>query len=145
DLNREALERWLVGEARKGRSARSRNTHRAAIVAFANWCSGPNIGRLASNPFTGVPKADERADPRRRRRAMTEDELVRLLDAARNRPLRDALTVRRGRRKGEALADVRPDVRGRLDAAGRERALIYKTLVLTGLRKGELASLTVAH
>jgi integrase len=28
---------------------------------------------------------------------------------------------------------------------GRERALIYKTLVLTGRRKGELASLTVAH
>ena len=33
----------------------------------------------------------------------------------------------------------------RLDLLGRERALIYKTLVLTGLRKGELASLTVAH
>ena len=28
---------------------------------------------------------------------------------------------------------------------GRERALIYKTLVLTGLRKGELASLIVAR
>ena len=28
---------------------------------------------------------------------------------------------------------------------GRERALIYKTLVLTGLRKGELASLTVGQ
>ncbi len=32
-----------------------------------------------------------------------------------------------------------------LEAVGRERALIYKTLVLTGLRKGELASLTVAQ
>jgi integrase len=36
-------------------------------------------------------------------------------------------------------------VRERLEAVGRERALIYKTLVLTGLRKGELASLTVAQ
>ncbi len=33
----------------------------------------------------------------------------------------------------------------RLEALGRERALIYKTLVLTGLRKGELASLTVGQ
>jgi integrase len=32
-----------------------------------------------------------------------------------------------------------------LEAVGRERALIYKTLVLTGLRKSELASLTLAQ
>ena len=36
-------------------------------------------------------------------------------------------------------------MRERLEWLGRERALTYKTLVLTGLRKGELASLTVAH
>jgi integrase len=36
-------------------------------------------------------------------------------------------------------------VRRRLEALGRERALIYKTLVLTGLRKNELATLTVAQ
>ena len=76
---------------------------------------------------------------------MTEDELVRLLDVARRRPLLEALTVRRGKRKGEAFANVRPEVRERLEALGRERALIYKTLVLTGLRKNELASLTVAQ
>jgi integrase len=98
-----------------------------------------------SNPVKGVPKANEAADPRRRRRAMTEDELSRLLEVARRRPLLDALTVRRGKRKGEAVAELRPETHARLEAAGRERALIYKTLVLTGLRKGELASLTVAH
>jgi integrase len=145
DLNREALERWLAAEAKRGRSARSRNSHRAAIIAFANWCSDTSIGRLPSNPFMGLPKADEKADPRRRRRSMTEAELARLLDAARRRPLEEALTVRRGKRKGQALAEVTPEVRQRLAAAGRERALIYKALVLTGLRKGELASLTVAQ
>ena len=36
-------------------------------------------------------------------------------------------------------------MRERLEAVGRERALIYKTLVLTGLRKNELATLTVAQ
>jgi integrase len=145
DLSREALERWLASETKRGRSARSRNTHRAALIAFANWCDDPGIGRLSSNPFKGVPKADEKADPRRRRRAMTEAELVRLLDIARGRPLLEALTVRKGKRKGERYTNVRPEVRERLEAFGRERALIYKTLVLTGLRKNELATLTVAQ
>ena len=42
-------------------------------------------------------------------------------------------------------ANVRSDVRAQLEWIGRERALIYKALVLTGLRKGELASLTVGQ
>lgn len=32
-----------------------------------------------------------------------------------------------------------------LECIGRERALLYRTLALTGLRKGELASLTVGQ
>src|SRR5262249_9749889 len=83
------------------------------------------------------------ADQRRQRRAMVEGELLRLLAVARERPLLEARTVRKGPRKGERYANVRPEVRERLELLGRERALIYKTLVLTGLRKGELASLTV--
>jgi site-specific recombinase XerC len=75
DLNREALEKWLAKETKNGRSARSRNTHRASLIAFANWCADPSIGRLSSNPFKGVTKADEKADLRRRRRSMTEAEL----------------------------------------------------------------------
>jgi hypothetical protein len=76
---------------------------------------------------------------------MAETELVKLLAVARERPLLDALTVHRGPRKGERYANIRPEVRGRLELLGRERALIYKTLVLTGLRKSELASITVAQ
>lgn len=139
DLKQEGLERWLSSECTKGRSARSRNAHRTALVSFANWCCA--VGRLSKNPFKKVPKANEAADPRRKRRAMTEAELVQVLDVARRRPLLDARTVRRGQRKGEAYGNVRPDVRERLDVIGRERALIYKALVLTGLRKNELATL----
>lgn len=76
---------------------------------------------------------------------MTEEELTRLLAVARERPLRDALTVRKGSRRGERYANVRPEVGERLAWVGWKRALIYRTLVLTGLRKGELASLTVAQ
>lgn len=55
------------------------------------------------------------------------------------------LTVRRGRRKGEAVAKIQDKTRRRLERLGRERALIDRTLVLTGLRKGELASLTAGQ
>jgi hypothetical protein len=70
--------------------------------------------------------------------------LQQLLDVARRRPLLDAMRVRRGKRKGVTAANVKPATVARLELLGRERALIYKTLVLTGLRKKELASLTVA-
>ena len=69
---------------------------------------------------------------------MTESELLKLLTGARERPLAEVLTVRRGPRKGEQYADVRLGVRERLQWLGREPALIYKALVLAGLRKGEL-------
>ena len=57
----------------------------------------------------------------------------------------EALLIRRGKRKGQKVASVRPEVKAQLEMLGRERALIYKTLVLTGLRKGELASLTLGQ
>jgi len=143
DLRREPFERWLALRIVEGMSARTRNAYRNALVSFCNWCV--ETSRLALNPFDPVPKANEKADPRRQRRAMAEPELVKLLAVARERPLLEALTVRKGPRKGERYAEVRPEVRERLDLLGRERGLIYKTLVLTGLRKGELSSLTVAH
>jgi len=143
DLNGTALERWLAARQAEGMGAVTRNGYREAWVTFGNWCVGSR--RLLNNPFAKVPKADANADPRRKRRAMTEDELRRLLAVASRRPLVDAMTVRRGKQKGKAVAVLREETRCRLDRLGWERALIYKTLVLTGLRKGELASLTVGQ
>ncbi len=143
DLSRESLEKWLVSQEKDGMGPRTRNTYRAAAVAFCNWCK--EVGRLIVNPFAKVPKADENIDPRRQRRALTEDELRRLLDVARRRPLVDRITVYKGPRKGEQYAKLRPEVQRRLERLGQERELIYKTPVLTGLRKGELASLTVGQ
>ena len=47
-------------------------------------------------------------------------------------------------RAREALKD-NPDLIAQLERIGHERASIYKTLVLTGLRMGELASLAVGQ
>ena len=142
-FHREAVEDWLASRVGEGMSARSRNYYRQSVVAFANWCAQSN--RLTGHDLDRIPKADEKADPRRQRRALTEDELRRLLVIAATRPLTDTKTVRRGQRKGEAFAELRPETVARLQAVGRERALIYKTLVLTGLRKNELATLAVAQ
>jgi integrase len=142
-FDRATVEHWLNERRKAGTSARTRNIDLTRLIAFANWLIAN--GRLLTNPFNGIPKALESADTRRRRRAMPEAELVQLLDVARRRPLLEALTVRKGKRKGEAYANVRPEVRERLDLLGRERALMYKTLVLSGLRRNELASLTVAQ
>ncbi len=132
-----------VGLEASGMAARTRNRHLSAISAFANCCV--ETDRLSRNPLERVRKANEGAGRRRQRRAMTEDEIGRLLAAAGRRPLRDAMTVRRGARRGELAAKIAPQVRNRLERLGRECAPVYKTLVLTGLRLNELASITMGH
>ncbi len=143
DVVAEPIERWLAEAAARGLSPGTRNGYRTTLVAFLNWCV--RSGRLPSNPLRHVAVANDRIDRRRERRALTEEELGRLLDAARRRPLADALTVRTGARRGQRAAKVADAVQARLERLGRERALLYKTLVLTGLRKSELASLTVGQ
>lgn len=143
DLKREKLERWLANATREGRSARSRNAYQTALITFANWCIATN--RLTSNPFLGIDKANEKADRRRQRRALTEGELLKLLDVAQRRPLEDGKTVKQGRNRGKQIRELKPETIDRLELLGRERALIYKTMVLTGLRKNELATLEIGQ
>ncbi|MDB5310655.1 MAG: hypothetical protein JWO38_4857, partial [Gemmataceae bacterium] len=143
DLDVSAVENWLGARIGEGMSARSRNYYRQSVITFANWCV--QTGRLSAHDLDRLPKSDERADPRRQRRALTEEELMRVLAVAVVRPLADARTIRRGNRKGEAFADLKPETVARLQALGRERGLIYKTLLLTGLRRNELRTLTVGQ
>ncbi len=165
------IERWLVEQAELGMSASTRNSYRESVVCFGNWCRRTH--RLTQNPFADVPRTDAKADRRHQRRALTEAELMRLLRIAGLRPLaefgrkiiptqadhkrpprsratwkREPLTVENintaVERARKALKD-NPDLIARRERTGYERALTYKTLVLTGLRKGELASLTVGQ
>lgn len=153
DLSVDRLERWLV-EQRKGErnmSASVYNGYRESWLAFGNWCVGKRTNRkqthfngekrLITNPFAGMAKLNEEAERRRRARALTEDELRMLLEAAQARPLTHAMTVYRGKNKGELGAKVSDERKRALERVGRERALIYKCLVLTGLRANELRTL----
>ncbi len=54
-------------------------------------------------------------------------------------------TLEAAAQRGRRALSKRPDYIAKLERRGRERALVYKSLVLTGLRKGELAALTVGH
>jgi hypothetical protein len=64
DLDAGAVERWLVHRLAEGMSARTRNTHFTAALAFVNWCI--RDGRRADR------QANEEADRRRARRALDE-------------------------------------------------------------------------
>ena len=170
DLNRPTVERWADRAENDGMAARTINTHLAAMAAFGNWAA--EAGRIVANPLARPPKRDEKADRRRTRRALTADELRRLLFVARWRlvaeygretvKLADAdkpddpksrATWRKARltadgfdgalRRGRKVLAERPAYLAKLESRGRERALIYKVLTLTGLRKGELAALTL--
>jgi hypothetical protein len=122
DLDRGPLVRWLAQRAGDGMGARTRNAYRETAVAFGRWTV--RTGRLTANPFADVPKADVRSDPRRQRRSLTEVELRQLLDVAARRSLDDARMVRRGERRGQAAAELRPETIEGLQLRGRERALI---------------------
>jgi integrase len=143
DLHAANLLRWLVARQAEDMGAGNRNEFRQELVGFGNWCV--RTERLLSNPFAEVPKADAKADCRRKRRAMTEGELTRLLESARRRPLLDRMTIRQGTNKGKAIAKVRAQDRAMLEKLGWERALLYKTLLLTGLRKKELRTLAAGQ
>ena len=153
DMSSDKLQRWL-GEQVHGERKMSASVHNGFVqvwISFGNWLTGKRIHgnrttmkgevRFLHNPFEGMGKLDEKADPKRKARAMTDDELERLLGAARQRPLDDALMIRKGPNKGEKLARVSDERKSELLQVGEERALIYKTAVLTGLRLNELRTL----
>src|SRR5207249_6147254 len=124
-------------------STGNRKKHLSAISVFIAWLLKKD--RIEINPLyrVDVPTGGEKT---KERRALTVEQIQKLLDAARARPLA-AFHERYG-------TEVKPTVRQqeraqkKRDAAvagyvrlGRERALIYKTAVYTGLRLGEIASL----
>jgi len=166
DLSVEKLIQWLSKHKAAGMSPGTRNAYRQELVGFGNWCVQTH--RLSTNPFADVPKANAKADPRRQRRSLTESQSQQLLLVAQLRPVAERgrkripvderesgkqsnwklepltfetlqVAAERGR---QALRDNPCHLR-KLEQRGRERALVYRTFMTTGLRRGELASLNV--
>ncbi len=135
NLDRGVLEKHLAELRRGGLSARTSNRYGGVWVSFGNWLV--RVSRMASNPFDGLSKANERVDRRRNRRALSPDELERLIEAARVRPLHE---FQHGNRDARP-AKVSETTRQRLESIGNERAFMYATLAATGLRYSELRSI----
>lgn len=78
DVTPATLVRFMAGIVRRGRAPRTANLHRGNVVAFMNWCK--DYRRITSHDLTKrtVPKLDEAQDQRRKRRALTPEELDRL-------------------------------------------------------------------
>ena len=114
--------------------------HLAAWGTFLRWLrqDGRYVG---PDPLEGV-QAPRHVD-QRKPRALTGDELERILAAGLHRPLFEAKVIRRGQREGQLGAKVRPHTKQKLIRLGRERWLAYRLWLLTGLRASELAAVRV--
>lgn len=171
DINKARVQQWVTDclDQQEARLAdRTVNAHVAAVRAFGSWCVKSH--RSTHNPLQGFAMLDEADHQKRPRRSLNQDEVTRLLKVTRLRPVAEygRLSIRRnedeapqGRRtwkkeslsidniddaylRGLAALEDSPNRREELDRAGREREILYKMFVLTGLRKGELKSITLA-
>ena len=167
DLRPETMAKWLAARSQEGIAARTRNSYLEVWKAFCNWCADTN--RLASNPLAKLRKVNQKADLRHIRRSMTVEDLQKLLYVARWRPLaelgRETIKLKPSEKghkrsswtyldisfselsaavaRARARAKDKPQLILEREHLGHERCLIYKMLALTGLRRNELASLTV--
>jgi integrase len=87
-----------------------------AMTAFCRWCVERR--RLAVNPMAGVERLNTAVDIRHQRRALTGEEIAKLVQSARE----SGVTFER--------------------CDGERRARIYILSYMTGLRRKELGSLT---
>ncbi len=115
DLTEERVQKALATLKAEGRSHQTCNHHRAAARAFAKWCHDTH--RTRDNALRAVKGYNIKEDRRHDRRTISLDELHKLIQAA----------------------DRGPTVLG---IPGPVRALCYRLAVATGLRYGEISSIT---
>ena len=178
EISRDRVQRW-VSEGLEDKTAnwsnRTINSHVEGLKAFCFWCvDSAKPKRMMVNPLARFSMLDTENSQKRPRRALTTDELNRLLLVARLRPIaeygratirKDAdnqpdysrsrstwskaelsiATIQAAYDRGKIALQNRPDKIEQLDRLGIERELLYLVLVTTGLRQGELASITVGQ
>ncbi|MGE3110102.1 MAG: tyrosine-type recombinase/integrase [Phycisphaerales bacterium] len=98
-----------------GGAARTANKRRQAVRGFTRWLVREQ--RLRADPLAGVAAIRQRDDVRVQRRALSDEEFLRLVAAAEAGPTLGRLT-------------------------GTQRAWLYKTAMNTGFRASELLALT---
>lgn len=168
DLTVDNCERVLRAMVEAKKSARTVNLHRATIIAFANDLV--RQGKLVGHTLNRLSRRDERVDRRHVRRALTDQEVTALLKTTVLRPLAEygrmgtkkttkeckgratwtkvPLTLETLHVAADRAREVlqrRPNMIARLERIGVERSLLYRLLLTSGMRKGEIMSLTVGQ
>jgi len=109
DMTPERLRAFLAELKQAGQSHRSLNRFRQSVITFANWCC--REGLLKSHRLDAVGRYNESKDKRRARRAATDQELVRFLQAAPpDRRVKYLTILYSGLRRSEAKQLVVGDV-----------------------------------
>jgi integrase len=112
------ISRWRADRDREGISVSTSNAYLTAIKSFCHWLVRDR--RAAENPLVHLSALNAKTDVRRERRALSQEEFASLIQVA---------------------ATSEKSFRG---LCGKDRAILYLTAASTGLRAGELASLTEA-
>ncbi len=99
DLTLNAVEHHLSRLREAGKSARTVNYARSAVVAFVNWCE--QTSRVERNALKHLERLNEQCDRRRERRPLTDGETARLLKVAGPRRLVYETAVGTGLRRSE--------------------------------------------
>jgi site-specific recombinase XerD len=115
DMSASKVQKYLAERRRGGLSIRSSNFHLQAVKQLGNWLVADR--RMAENPLAYLKGQNPQTDIRHPRRALTVEELTRLIETTAKSP------------KDHKMS-------------GRERATLYKLAATTGLRANELATLT---
>jgi len=142
ELDPVAVDRYLTDLARKrDLSAITRNEYITSIKSFTKWAV--TYRRMKDDVLAGLRLTERRGiEPAHPRRALSVDEIARLLDAAERRPLLELQTIRIGPNAAKPVAKVKERVAAKAKRKGRERRLVYTLAVWTGLRRGEIKQLT---
>jgi integrase len=117
DIDAETVQKYLRARREEERTGhRTYNQYLQAFGTFCSWCVV--TGRLVANPMVGIERLNQAVDVRHPRRALSAEEIARLIDSARS----SGISIQRFN--------------------GEQRARIYLMAYLTGLRRKELGSLT---
>jgi integrase len=130
DVEITPVEDLVNAKKAEGLSARTRNVYVDRFRYFLAWAKKRHI--IEVNPFEGWERLNEKANRVREARALTEDEISRLLDAAHRRPLENRLRL--GYKFKQATLD-------KLIRKGEKHRLFYSLLLYTGLRVNEVRQL----
>ena len=122
-----------VGTVERGISAQTFNFYLQAAKQFGRWMV--QDGRATENPLAHLQGLNVKTDRRHDRRALSPDELRWLLDVTEN-------GYNGAGSDGKMTVIVQPVERFGMSAGAR--AILYRVAVETGLRAGELRSLTRA-